>query len=51
VADVLESIGILAHDPRFFFAPSSTGGVAPKELLIFVLRSRRVVKTKEHLKK
>lgn len=51
VADVLESVGILAHDPRFFFAPSSTAGVAPKELLTFVLRSKRVVKTNQYPKR
>lgn len=51
VADVLESIGILAHDPRFFFAPSSSAGVAPKELLIFILRSKRVVKRNEYFVK
>lgn len=50
VADVLESIGILAHDPRFFFSPSSTAGASPKELLIFILRSKRVVKTVEYRK-
>jgi hypothetical protein len=51
VADVLESIGILAHDPRFFFAPSSTAGVAPKELLVFILRSKRVAGKNNYPKK
>lgn len=44
VADVLESIGILAHDPRFFFAPASTAGAAPKELLTAIKKSKRVVR-------
>jgi hypothetical protein len=51
VADVLESIGILAHDPRFFFAPASTAGVAPKELLIAIKRSKRVVRIIDYPKK
>jgi peptidoglycan hydrolase-like protein with peptidoglycan-binding domain len=44
VADVLESVGILAHDPRFQLAPSSTNSVSPKELLIVLSRSSRVIK-------
>lgn len=51
VADVLESIGIQAHDPRFSFDPDSNVGVAPKELLIVVLRSKRVAKTNHYPKK
>lgn len=51
VADVLESIGILAHDPRYFFAPASTAGVAPKELLISIKKSKRVVKLIDYPKK
>lgn len=37
VADVLQMIGILAHDPRYFDTP-----VSPKELLIVVSRSKRL---------
>lgn len=48
VADVLESIGILAHDPRFLFAPASNVGVSPKELLIVIQRSKRAVKTNDY---
>lgn len=48
VADVLETIGILAHDPRFSFAPSSNAGVSPKELLIVIQRSKRAVKTNHY---
>lgn len=44
VADVLEMIGILAHDPRFKIDPISTDMVSPKEVLIVVSRSKRVVK-------
>lgn len=39
VADVLQMIGILAHDPRYFDTP-----VSPKELLIVVSRSKRLKK-------
>lgn len=51
VADVLESIGILAHDPRFFFAPASTAGVAPKELLSTIKKSKRVVRIIDYPKR
>lgn len=51
IADVLESIGILAHDPRFFFAPNSTAGVSPKELLIVIKRSKRVASTHDYPKR
>jgi len=44
VSEVLEMIGILAHDPRFQINPSSANLVSPKELLITVSRSSRVVK-------
>lgn len=40
VADVLESIGILAHDPRFFDSP-----VTPQELLSVLQKSKRVIET------
>lgn len=50
VADVLETIGILAHDPRFSFTPSSNAGVAPEELLIVIQRSKRAVKTNHYPK-
>ncbi len=43
VAEVLESIGVLAHDPRFQMIPSSSRMVSPKELLIMVSRSSRVL--------
>lgn len=43
VAEVLESVGILAHDPRFQMFPSSSRMVSPKELLIVVSRSSRVI--------
>lgn len=43
VADVLQMIGILAHDPRFFDTP-----VSPKELLIVVSRSKRLKKRVNH---
>ena len=39
VADVLQMIGILAHDPRYVDTP-----VSPKELLIVVSRSKRLKK-------
>lgn len=48
VAELLESIGILAHDPRFQFVPQSTTLVSPKEVLIMVSRSRRLVKRTEY---
>jgi len=50
VADVLETIGILAHDPRFSFTPSSNAGVSPKEVLIAIQRSKRAVKTNNYPK-
>lgn len=43
VADVLQMIGILAHDPRYFDTP-----VSPKELLIVVSRSKRLKKRTNH---
>lgn len=43
VADVLQMIGILAHDPRYFDTP-----VSPKELLIVVSRSKRLKKRINH---
>jgi hypothetical protein len=51
VADVLENIGILAHDPRFLFAPASNAGVSPKELLIVIQRSKRAVKLNDYPRK
>lgn len=50
VAEVLEMVGILAHDPRFQMFPSSSRMVSPKELLIFVSRSDRVVKRSNYQK-
>ena len=44
VAEVLEIAGILAHDPRFQMVPSSSRMVSPKELLIAISRSDRVLK-------
>lgn len=44
VADVLESIGILFHDPRFKMDPESTDWVSPKEVLIIVSRSKRMTR-------
>ncbi|MFY3383857.1 hypothetical protein [Paracidovorax sp. MALMAid1276] len=44
VADVLESIGVLAHDPRFQINPASSNAVSPKELLIVMSRSNRLIK-------
>lgn len=41
VADVLEMVGILAHDPRYFDTP-----VTPEELLGVVEKSRLVVETR-----
>lgn len=43
VADVLEMIGVLAHDPRHFPTP-----VSPKELLLVVSRSKRLKKRINH---
>lgn len=43
VADVLQMIGILAHDPPYFDTP-----VSPKELLIVVSRSKRLKKRTNH---
>jgi hypothetical protein len=51
VAEVLETIGVLAHDPRFQLSPSSTRMVSPKELLITVSRSSRLVKRTNYEKK
>ncbi|MDW5418945.1 hypothetical protein R6242_20440 [Iodobacter sp. CM08] len=45
VADVLELVGVLAHDPRFLPFP-----VSPKEQLAVLKRSNRVVKTIEYPK-
>lgn len=50
VADVLEKIGILAHDPRFFFAPSSDAGVSPKEMLLALSRSKRLARRNHYPK-
>lgn len=50
IADVLESIGILSHDPRFQFEPESTDMVSPKEILIVVSRSKRLAKRNHYLK-
>ncbi|MDB5893440.1 MAG: hypothetical protein JWQ88_971 [Rhodoferax sp.] len=50
VADVLESIGILAHDPRFQLDPGSTAMVTPKEILITISRSKRLVKRNSYRK-
>jgi hypothetical protein len=50
IADVLESIGILAHDPRFQLDPESTSLVSPKEILIIVSRSKRVSKRTRYAK-
>lgn len=50
IADVLESIGILAHDPRFQIDPSSTNLVTPKEILIVVSRSKRMSKRNHYQK-
>jgi hypothetical protein len=44
IADVLESVGILAHDPRYQLDPDSTDLVSPKEILIVVSRSKRLAK-------
>jgi hypothetical protein len=50
IADVLESVGILSHDPRFQFDPESTDMVSPKEVLIVVSRSKRMVKRNHYSK-
>jgi hypothetical protein len=50
VAEVLEKIGILAHDPRFQINPSSSRMVSPKELLIVVSRSNRLLKRTNYKK-
>lgn len=50
VADVLEKVGILAHDPRFQLMPSSTKLVTPKELLIILSRSDRLIKRTNYSK-
>lgn len=50
VAEVLEMAGILAHDPRFQIAPSSARMVSPKELLIVVSRSSRLIKRNNYKK-
>ena len=50
VADVLEQIGILAHDPRFKINPESTELVSPKEILIVVSRSKRMVRRNHYRK-
>lgn len=44
VAEVLESVGILAHDPRFQMSPSTSRLVSPKELLIIISRSNRILR-------
>ena len=44
IADVLETIGILAHDPRFQVNTELTDMVSPKEILIIVSRSKRMSK-------
>jgi Family of unknown function (DUF6402) len=51
VADVLEMVGILAHDPRFQLSPSSTDDVSPKEVLLVVSRSKNMVRRNEYPKK
>jgi len=50
IADVLETIGILAHDPRFQVNPESTNLVSPKEILIIVSRSKRMSKRNHYSK-
>jgi len=42
VADVLEMVGVLAHDPRFKWDAAATTAVSPKEVLIIVSRSPRM---------
>jgi len=44
VADVLEMVGVLAHDPRYQWDASRRTAVSPKEVLIIVSRSSRVLK-------
>lgn len=44
VADVLEMVGVLAHDPRFQWDASRRTAVSPKEVLLIVSRSSRVVR-------
>ncbi|XZG71503.1 hypothetical protein ACTSKR_06490 [Chitinibacteraceae bacterium HSL-7] len=46
VADVLEMVGILAHDPRFFGTPST-----PAELLAVLSKSSRFIKKNYYPKK
>ena len=48
VVELLESIGVVAYDPRFQFVPASTDFVSPKEVLIMVSRCRRLVKRTEY---
>jgi hypothetical protein len=50
VAELLEMVGILAHDPRFQMIPSSSRMVTPKELLIVVSRSNRMLKRNNYKK-
>jgi hypothetical protein len=45
VADVLELVGIMAHDPRYFQTP-----VSPADLLAVVSKSNRVVERKLYRK-
>ncbi|WP_197685558.1 hypothetical protein [Achromobacter sp. MFA1 R4] len=42
VADVLEKVGVLAHDPRYQWDASRRTAVSPKEILIIVSRSSRL---------
>ncbi|EHK67906.1 hypothetical protein [Achromobacter arsenitoxydans] len=44
VADVLEMIGVLAHDPRFQWDALRRTAVSPKEVLIIVSRSPRLLR-------
>ena len=44
VAEILEMIGILSHDPRFKNNPSSGHLTSPKELLLAVSKSGRVIR-------
>ncbi|WP_313621325.1 hypothetical protein [Achromobacter sp.] len=44
VADVLERVGVLAHDPRYQWDASRRTAVSPKEVLIIVSRSSRLQK-------
>jgi hypothetical protein len=43
VAEILAMLGILSHDPRFQANPSSSSLVSPKELLLTISRSNRLV--------